>query len=85
MSIYPVLATAFGIQAAGYAIAAPLQTDRFYDLTGALTFASCVGLLVGMTTLVWCGRLGSFLFYRILKDGKDSRFDKIKKARCKQR
>merc|ERR1719210_2715867 len=28
---------------------------------------------------VWCIRLGSFLFARILRDGKDSRFDEFKK------
>lgn len=28
---------------------------------------------------MWATRLGSYLFYRILKEGKDSRFDVIKK------
>lgn len=109
MSIWPVLATSFGIQAFGFALAAPLQTDRFYDLTGSLTFVACIGVsllqsrlrvgsttfatanvfaalktlhyrqaIVSVTTLAWCTRLGSFLAYRISKDKKDSRFDKIK-------
>ena len=103
MSLLPVLYTAFGIQALGFAIAAPLQTDRFYDLTGSLTYAACIGvsvfhsrlrspralfqalsslhtrqIILSVTTLFWCGRLGSFLAYRITKDKKDSRFDKIK-------
>jgi steroid 5-alpha reductase family enzyme len=29
--------------------------------------------------IIWCIRLGSFLFSRILRDGKDSRFDELKK------
>jgi steroid 5-alpha reductase family enzyme len=87
-----VAAAAFGMQALGFAIAAPLQTDRFYDLFGSSTFAVCVGisllgkksfhprqLLLSAMTLTWSLRLGSFLVYRISKDGKDSRFDKIKK------
>jgi steroid 5-alpha reductase family enzyme len=37
-------------------------------------------VLLGLTTLFWCGRLGSFLFARISKDGSDSRFDMIKKS-----
>ncbi|KAK4047177.1 hypothetical protein OIO90_006286 [Microbotryomycetes sp. JL221] len=32
---------AFGIQALGAAVAIPLQTEKFYDLTGSLTFIGC--------------------------------------------
>lgn len=32
---------------------------------------------------VWCVRLGSFLFARILRDGKDARFDEMKKNRLR--
>ncbi|KAM0746078.1 DUF1295-domain-containing protein [Meredithblackwellia eburnea MCA 4105] len=35
------IATAFGIQAACAAVAIPLQTEKFYDLSGAATFISC--------------------------------------------
>jgi steroid 5-alpha reductase family enzyme len=34
--------------------------------------------LVTTMGLMWCTRLGSFLFERVHKTGKDSRFDKIK-------
>ena len=34
--------------------------------------------LAGALTLVWSIRLGSFLFLRILRHGKDSRFDELK-------
>lgn len=35
-------------------------------------------ILVTTLVLLWAVRLGSFLFYRVLKVGKDERFDKIK-------
>lgn len=35
------IATAFGIQAACAAVAIPLQTEKFYDLSGSFTFISC--------------------------------------------
>lgn len=34
----------------------------------------CVTIMV----LLWSARLGAFLFRRVLKTGKDSRFDEIK-------
>jgi steroid 5-alpha reductase family enzyme len=105
VSFGSVLATDFGIQAAAFAIAAPLQTEKFYDLAGSFTFGACVvtsllagrvgllrqmslgsfittlhprQILVSTTTLLWCTRLGSYLAYRVLQDGKDSRFDQLK-------
>ncbi|KAJ3326150.1 hypothetical protein HDV06_000026 [Boothiomyces sp. JEL0866] len=41
-NLLPVISTDFGIQFAAYAIAAPLQTDRFYDFTGSMTYLVCV-------------------------------------------
>jgi hypothetical protein len=40
-------------------------------------------LLLSAMTLIWAGRLGSFLTARIGKHGKDSRFDEIKKDKIK--
>lgn len=66
------------------------QTEHYYDLTGALTYASVILLAAGLSApdargwlitglvLIWCGRLGSFLFLRVRRSGKDSRFDDIK-------
>jgi len=66
------------------------QTEHYYDLTGALTYASVILLAAGLgnpdargwviTTLVliWCGRLGSFLFLRVKRSGRDERFDALK-------
>lgn len=67
------------------------QTEKFYDLTGSFTYIS-VGtiayllsdyvdqrsLLLLVLVIIWAARLGTFLLRRILRDGKDDRFDKIK-------
>ncbi|ORX36474.1 hypothetical protein BD324DRAFT_602249 [Kockovaella imperatae] len=37
-------------------------------------------ILITALYLLWAGRLGSFLFQRIKKSGKDSRFDEIKQS-----
>jgi len=82
----------FGLQFVGWAFACWLQTEKFYDMTGSLTF---IGLTLGTLltggqfatrqlicsgmVLLWAGRLGSFLVMRIMKDGKDGRFDSAKK------
>jgi steroid 5-alpha reductase family enzyme len=68
-----------------------LQTEKFYDLTGSITYLSLVLFSVfsessfESSTLIVCGcisvwaiRLGSFLFLRIKKDGEDKRFRTIK-------
>ena len=67
------------------------QTEKFFDLTGSLTYTSVTVLafllgdgqdarsqLLMAMVLIWAGRLGSFLFRRVLKAGKDGRFDDIK-------
>lgn len=67
------------------------QTEKFYDLTGAATYISVIAaawflsdapdiraMAVAVMVVIWCARLGLFLFRRISKDGKDSRFDAIK-------
>ena len=68
------------------------QTEKFYDLTGSLTYISVTSIayfsldnpttidtILYLYVIVWAGRLGIFLFRRINKDGKDVRFDKAKK------
>lgn len=84
-------AIAFGINWLAFVPANIFQTEKYYDLTGSLTYLSTVGfaayfsqpldlrgLLVAVMVGVWAVRLGSFLYARISKDGKDRRFDKIK-------
>ena len=84
-------ALAFGINWAAYIPANVFQTEKYYDLTGSFTYLSVVGfaayfsqpldtraMLVAIMVALWAARLGSFLFARIRKDGKDRRFDAIK-------
>lgn len=67
------------------------QSEKFYDLTGSITYIAVsltAVLLSGKTdpraylllalVLIWAVRLGTFLFTRILQSGKDRRFDEIK-------
>jgi steroid 5-alpha reductase family enzyme len=67
------------------------QTEHYYDLTGSATYVSATivtllatdtqnarTLVLATLVLVWSLRLGTFLFRRIRKDGKDGRFDRIK-------
>jgi steroid 5-alpha reductase family enzyme len=85
------VAVVFLIQWLGFIAAYLLQTEKFYDLTGSITYISVTIMAVllspvvdGRTILllvlvvIWAGRLGTFLFRRILKAGKDARFDDIK-------
>ncbi|XP_077154172.1 uncharacterized protein LOC143817014 [Ranitomeya variabilis] len=80
-----------GIQWILWAAAALLHTERFYDLAGSGTFILLSHLSLrwrgakffrqqvqtGLVT-VWAVRLGTFLFLRILRDGRDRRFDKVR-------
>jgi len=67
------------------------QTEKFYDLTGSITYLLVVTLamvfspgidarafLLWALVVIWAVRLGSFLFDRIQTAGKDDRFDEIK-------
>jgi steroid 5-alpha reductase family enzyme len=67
------------------------QTEKFFDLTGSLTYISVItiGLLLSgdydarvvllwALVIIWAVRLGTFLFRRIKKAGKDDRFDELK-------
>lgn len=85
------VAAAFAIQVIAFIPAMLLQTERFFDLTGSLTFFAISAALVllapqpdarswilaGMVML-WAVRLGSFLALRVHKAGSDGRFDQIK-------
>ena len=69
-----------------------LRTEHYFDLTGSITYLSVIGiallgnpergirsLIVGSLVMIWTLRLGSFLFSRIKRAGKDDRFDRLKK------
>lgn len=85
------VALVFLIQWLAFIPAYFLQTEKFYDLTGSITYIAVSTLalflsppidaraiLVWVLVVVWALRLGSFLFMRIRKAGKDDRFDEIK-------
>ncbi len=68
-----------------------LQTEKFFDLIGSATYISVTfmavllnpvvdsrSLLLLALVTIWAIRLGTFLFLRIHKAGKDGRFDEIK-------
>ena len=82
---------AFAIQWVCFIPAFLLQTEKFYDLTGSITYLSLIiftvyvsgsvaggSLVVAGCVILWAVRLGSFLFLRIKKDGEDKRFRAIK-------
>ena len=84
-------ALAFAVNWAAFIPAALKQTEHYYDLTGGITYITVTvvavllsspldlrsALVAGMV-LFWSIRLASFLFLRISRAGKDSRFDTIK-------
>ena len=82
---------AFLIQWLAFIPAYLLQTEKFFDLTGSLTYITVIvlALLLSPETdgrsvlllalvVIWAARLGTYLFLRIRKAGKDARFDEIK-------
>jgi steroid 5-alpha reductase family enzyme len=91
----PLFALAVGvifiIQWVGFIAAYLLQTEKFYDLTGSITYIAVTimavllspaidgrSILLLALVVIWAGRLGTYLFRRVLKVGKDARFDELK-------
>lgn len=85
------VALAFVIQWLAFIPAFILQTEKFFDITGSLTYitVTLLAVLLGgkgdmrailllVLVVVWAARLGIFLFRRIHRSGKDERFDDIK-------
>ena len=81
----------FCIQWISFIPAYIFQTEKFYDLTGSLTYLSIILSTIYITgsesiadyiivscVAIWAIRLGSFLFMRIHKAGEDRRFRLIK-------
>lgn len=67
------------------------KTEHYYDLTGSITYLTVTAvavvlsddldaraLIVAGLVWVWALRLGTFLFRRVRRDGRDGRFDEIK-------
>lgn len=82
---------AFLIQWLAFVPAYLRQTEKFYDLTGSLTFITTIIVAVALSpardgrsylllslVLIWAARLGTYLFRRILAEGFDRRFTDLK-------
>jgi len=82
---------AFAVQWVAFVPSFLAQTEKYYDLVGSLTYISVTVFalattgpstlrpwLLGALVASWAGRLGTFLFRRVLAKGSDSRFDEIK-------
>ena len=85
------MALAFLIQWLVFIPAYLQQTEKFFDLTGSVTYITVTvaavllapeidgrALLLLALVAIWAVRLGTFLFRRIRRDGKDGRFDALK-------
>jgi len=124
-TLIPSVGAAFALQGAVALPSILAKSERFYDLSGSLTYLSVTALSLYLPTLrarvaaqaagkanppdwpslvdaftgkggpnalnwrqvvlsaavsIWALRLGSYLFQRVIADGKDSRFDEIKKS-----
>ena len=68
------------------------QTEHYFDLVGSISYIATVavaavmhplldlrGLIICILISIWAARLGSFLFIRVKRSGKDRRFDEMKK------
>jgi len=78
------------VQVVSWVIAAALHTEKFYDLVGSLTFLLVSSLshkasiqsarhnVASYLVMAWACRLGTFLAIRVIRDGGDRRFDKVK-------
>jgi steroid 5-alpha reductase family enzyme len=67
------------------------RTEHYFDLTGSITYLSVTiaalvlsdgidsrAVIVALMVTAWALRLGTFLFRRVRRDGRDGRFDRIK-------
>lgn len=75
------------------------QTEKFYDISGSLNYILIIiyayynsyvkegfhigNLILSFLIIIWAVRLGTFLFFRIQKDGEDKRFRSIKPSPSK--
>lgn len=86
------IALAFSMQWFGFLFAWARRTERFYDLTGSMTFLAVTAtalaaagkpdartLAIAALVGIWAVRLGLFLTRRIHGDGFDRRFTEIKR------
>jgi steroid 5-alpha reductase family enzyme len=86
-------ALCLGINLVVFIPATITKTEKYFDLTGSITYLLVMGMalyamgdaislrVICLATLVciWALRLGTYLMRRIHADGKDGRFDELKK------
>ena len=81
----------FAIQWSTFLIASYLRTEAFFDATGSVTFLILLlqslmhtrkffprQVIQSGLVSTWAARLGMFLVTRILRDGHDSRFNRVR-------
>lgn len=86
-----MLGVSLGIQALFFAIAASLRTDKVTDLSYSLTFLVLALILFGRSDAggaaplalasmigLWSVRLAGYLVYRVMRMGRDARFDGVR-------
>ena len=81
---------AFLVQWIAFIPAFIFRTERYYDLVGSITYITLAvtaliyssrdggAVLLALMVIIWAVRLGGFLFRRVIKEGHDRRFAKIK-------
>lgn len=87
------VAIAFLVQWVAWVPSLLAGTEKYYDLTGSLTYATVVltalvatgrydtqSLLLTGLVLIWAFRLGLYLFRRVRRAGEDTRFREIKRS-----
>ena len=90
-NLISTLVISFAIQIGFFLLAATFKTDKVTDLSYSLTFIILALLLlftnqtffttqiiIALLIIIWGIRLAVYLFSRILKIGRDSRFDDIR-------
>lgn len=93
LDLWLYVAISFGFQMLVFIFhGLPAKSERFYDISGSMTHCLVIGaslvetqtqksprqIFLSMASLIWLVRLGSFLYLRIEKDGKDVRFNDLK-------
>jgi steroid 5-alpha reductase family enzyme len=86
------LTVSLGINLSMFLIAFWRKSDKLTDISYAATFATIAmwsfiasnqtwyHALLLLIVLVWAARLGGFLLYRVIKKGKDARFDGMRES-----